>query len=100
MKGVLKPNPKKSPVEYFQMALDMVKEITGFEPDPDQEARLLIESGKVCDSAGEWAQALEKLEDALSQSTASAVRLLILLGWTSLGPAISPCCKKGPAPSP
>jgi hypothetical protein len=46
-------SPQKTPVEYFQIALDAVKEVTGIEITPDQEARLLIEAGKMSELAGE-----------------------------------------------
>ena len=63
--SAIQPNMQKAPSEYFQMALNDIREVTGIDITPDQEARLLIKSGKMCDLSGDWDQALEKYQQAL-----------------------------------
>ena len=52
-------SPQKSPAEYFQIALDAIRKITGVDITSDQEALLFIEAGKIQDLSGEWDEALE-----------------------------------------
>jgi len=70
--------PQKSPAEYFRIALDAIKKITGVEVMPDQEALLFIEAGKMCDLSGDWDQALESYEKALEQCEGDDIRAEIL----------------------
>ena len=56
---------QKTPSEYFQIVLNDVKEVTGIDITPDQEARLLIKAGKMCTLSGDWDQALEQYQKAL-----------------------------------
>ncbi len=65
---------QKSPEEYFQAALKAFKEITGVEVTPDQEARLLIEAGKMCDLSGDWDQALDRYKRALELCESEEVK--------------------------
>ena len=70
--------PQKSPVEYFQMALDAIKEITGTDVTPDQNALLFVEAGKMCDLSGDWGQALESYQKALELCKDDEIRAEIL----------------------
>ncbi len=70
--------PQKSPAEYFQIALDVIKGITGVDVTPDQMARLFIEAGKVCDQSGEWDQALESYERALEVCEDDVIKAEVL----------------------
>ena len=66
--------PQRKPVEYFQMALNAIKEITGLDTTSDEEARLFIEAGKMCDLSGDWLEALESYQQALALCEGDDVR--------------------------
>lgn len=70
--------PQKSPAEYFEIAMDAIKRITGLEVTPDQMARLFAEAGRVCDQSGEWDQALESYERALEMCENEAIKAEVL----------------------
>ena len=46
MEDIANLDVRKSPMEYYQMGLCRMKEIMNFDATPEQEARLLIRSGK------------------------------------------------------